>query len=158
MIPIKIKDYFEIIKNNEKNETIEGELSCCDSSFEVHIDGEVKCRLFSRYYLYSENNKLILNCFCKKCSNEINVFDSRCDGYDNCLKKKKDVFKTKPFVCIKCKSNDFKVKIKYEYTDINELDKLRKKEKDNAFSWIWISLECNKCGKKYKNFVDLETC
>ena len=74
------------------------------------------------------------------------------------LKKKKDVFKTKPFVCIKCKSNDFKVKIKYEYTDINELDKLRKKEKDNAFSWIWISLECNKCGKKYKNFVDLETC
>lgn len=89
MISIKIKDYFKLIKNNEKNETIEGELSCCDSSFEVHIGGEVKRSLFSRYYLYSENNKLILNCLCKKCNNEINVFDSRYDGYDNCLKKKK---------------------------------------------------------------------
>lgn len=89
MIPKKIKDYFYATNMNEKHETIEGELSCCDSSFEVHIDGEVKRSLLSRYYLYFENNKLILNCFCKKCNNEINVFDSRCDGDDNCLKKKK---------------------------------------------------------------------
>lgn len=74
------------------------------------------------------------------------------------FKEEKSIFKTKSFECRKCKNNDFKVKIKYEYIDINELDELRRKGKDNDFSYIWISLECNKCGKKYKNFVDLETC
>ena len=47
--------------------------------------------------------------------------------------------------------------IKYEYPDIQELQELGIKDTDNAFTWIWITLECNKCGTRYKNFVDFET-
>ena len=47
--------------------------------------------------------------------------------------------------------------IKYEYPDIQELEELEITEIDNAFTWIWITLECNNCGTRYKNFVDCET-
>ncbi len=47
--------------------------------------------------------------------------------------------------------------IKYEYPDTQELMELEMSEIDNAFTWIWITLECSKCGTKYKNFVDCET-
>ena len=43
------------------------------------------------------------------------------------------------------------------YPDIQELAELEITELDNAFTWIWITLECNKCGTIYKNFVDFET-
>ena len=47
--------------------------------------------------------------------------------------------------------------IKYEYPDYQELMGLGITEMDNAFTWIWITLECNQCGKRYNNFVDFET-
>ena len=47
--------------------------------------------------------------------------------------------------------------IKYEYPNKNELDMLGINEPDNAFTWIWITLKCNNCGKTYKNIVDIET-
>ena len=39
----------------------------------------------------------------------------------------------------------------------SELDMLGINEPDNAFTWIWITLKCNNCGKTYKNIVDIET-
>ena len=51
----------------------------------------------------------------------------------------------------------FSVGIKYEYPDTQELEELEIPEIDNVFTWIWITLECNKCGTRYKDFVDCET-
>ena len=64
---------------------------------------------------------------------------------------------TKPVNCKKCRNGVFSVGIKYEYPDIQELEELKITEIDNAFTWIWITLECKQCGTVYKNFVDCET-
>lgn len=66
-------------------------------------------------------------------------------------------FLTKPFGCKKCTDNNFSVEVKYEYPDYQELMDLGITEIDNAFTWIWITLECNQCGKRYNNLVDFET-
>lgn len=85
------------------------------------------------------------------------VFDSDSDGYDKCGEKQHTHIQMKPVKCKKCQNGGFSVGIKYEYPDAHELKKLEIPETDNAFTWIWITLECNECGIKYKNFVDCET-
>ena len=62
-----------------------------------------------------------------------------------------------PIDCLKCRNESFSVAIKYEYPDIQELQELEISDTDNAFTWIWITLECNNCGTRYKNFIDCET-
>lgn len=59
--------------------------------------------------------------------------------------------------CKKCQDDNFSISIKYEYPNVQELENLGITEIDNAFTWIWVTLECNKCGTKYKNFIDYET-
>ena len=44
--------------------------------------------------------------------------------------------------------------MKYEYAALDEIDA---DKIDNAFTWIWITLECNLCHTKYKNFISYET-
>ena len=48
----------------------------------------------------------------------------------------------------------FSIKVKYEYAALDETDT---DKIDNAFTWIWITLECNLCHTKYKNFISYET-
>lgn len=59
--------------------------------------------------------------------------------------------------CEKCNDVSFSISIKYEYPNEQELDVLGISERDSAFTWIWVSLKCNKCGTEYKKFVDFET-
>ena len=161
MIPKKIQPYFEI-KNQAKdgdNDIIEGVLTCCkDHDFEVFVAGEIKHSAFSRMHLFSENDKTAIEVRCRKCGQLISVFDIASDGYDKCGKKQHTThMQMEPVKCKKCQNRGFSVGVKYEYPDTQELKELEIPEIDNAFTWIWITLECNKCGTKYKNFVDCET-
>lgn len=159
MIPKKIQPYFEIINQikDGDNDIIEGVLTCCKShDFEVFVAGEIKRSAFSKMHLFSENDKTAIEVRCRKCGQIILVFDSDSDGYDKCEEKQHTHIQMKPVKCKKCQNGGFSVGIKYEYPDAHELKKLEIPETDNAFTWIWITLECNECGSKYKNFVDCE--
>ena len=108
--------------------------------------------------LSPENDKIVLKARCKKCGKVISIFDSSCDGYEQCGKgQPTHVPITKPVDCKKCRDRGFSIGIKYEYPDIQELEELEIPEIDNAFTWIWITLECNNCGTRYKNFINYET-
>lgn len=160
MIPQNIYPYFKKVfeKMDGDNTFVEGILTCCNATdFEVYISGEVKHSIFSKIYLSSEDDKVVLEARCKKCGKHILVFDSYCNGYGRCGKMKYEFTKLKPIACKKCKDNDFSIVIRYEYPDVQELEELGINEMDNAFTWIWITLECNKCGTKYRNFVEFET-
>lgn len=160
MIPKKISPYFKttLQKRNGNNTLIEGALICCNShEFEVKVVGEIKCSMLSKMYLLPENENTVLEVRCKKCGKVISVFDSSCDGYGQCEKSECECTPTNSIGCKKCLHNDFSVYVKYEYPDLQELEELEINETDNAFTWIWITLECNKCGTKYRNFIDLET-
>ena len=160
MIPQRIHPYFKttLKKRNGDNSLIEGILTCCNShDFEVFVVGEIKHSMLSKMCLFPKNDKIALEVRCKKCGRVISVFDSSCDGYEQCRKNHPTHIPTKLIDCKKCQDDDFSVGIKYEYPDIQELEELEITEIDNAFTWIWITLECNKCGTKYRNFVDFET-
>lgn len=155
---MKLKPYFKITQQtkNKGNSIIKGTLECCNSNdFEVFVVGKIKHGLFSKMFLYPETDKTVFEVRCKKCGKIISVFNSSFDGYGKCGKKKESIcVSTQLINCVKCQNESFSVTIKYEYPDDQELEII---DIDNAFTWIWITLECNKCGTKYKNFVDCET-
>ena len=160
MIPQKIQPFFETTfqKKDGENSLIEGILTCCNShDFEVFVVGEIKHSMFSRMCLIPKNDEIVLEVRCRKCGRVISVFDSRCDGYEQCGKNQPTHIPPKLIGCKKCQDGYFSVDVKYEYPDIQELEELEITEIDNAFTWIWITLECNRCGTIYKNFIDYET-
>ena len=162
MIPEKIKQNFTVTSEGNDGDicTLEGTLECCNShSFEILAEGEIQHGLFSKTFVMPiEDNKLIIQAKCTKCGKVISVFDSRCDGYDQCeAERLLDAPSVVRIPCKKCASNDYSVTIKYEYPSLEELHDLGFKKVDNAYTWIQIKLTCNKCGTKYKKFVDFET-
>lgn len=160
MNPKNAQPYFCLIsqKKDGENSLIEGNLTCCNGhAFEIYVVGEIKRTVFFSTYLFPENDVIVLKARCKQCGKVVHVFDSRCDGYEHCGETRKAHTNLKSVKCRKCGDNNFSVRIKYEYPDIKELKNLGITDTDNAFAWIWISLVCDKCGTKYKNFVDYET-
>ena len=160
LIPKKIQPYFKMIHqiNDNDNSIIEGMLTCCNAhDFDVFVVGEVRHGMFSKICLFPENGKILIEVRCRKCGKVIQVFDSSCDGYEKCWKAQYTHAQAKPIDCRKCQNGGFSVRIKYEYPAIQELAELGIAEMDNAFTWIWITIECNNCKTKYKNFVDCET-
>lgn len=161
LIPKLIQPYFMITHQakDRDNSVIEGMLTCCNAhDFEIFVVGKIKYSLFAKMFLYAENDKTVLEVRCKKCGKIISVFNSSSDGYRQCgMKEKAICVSTQNIDCVKCRNKSFSVAIKYEYSDLQELQELEISDIDNAFTWIWITLECNKCGTKYKNFIDCET-
>lgn len=160
MIPKKIEPYFKTTfqKIDPANNLIEGILTCCNShDFEIYVLGEIKYSIFSKASLFPKDNTIVLEARCKKCGTLISVFNSNCDGYERIAEKQNTHTKTKVVNCKKCLHGNFSIKIRYEYPELQELEALEIATKDNAFTWIWISLECQKCKTKYKNFINFET-
>lgn len=161
LIPKQIQPYFERTRQTTDgdNNIIEGVLTCCNAhDFEVLVVGKIKHTLFSKMFLCPENEKTVFKVRCKKCGKVISVFNSGCDGYGQCGKEFQSTCASpRPIKCKKCQNENFSVAIKYEYPNDHELQELEINDSDNAFTWIWITIECNKCGTRYKNFVDCET-
>lgn len=161
MIQGRLQSNFKMKSERKDNDNtvIDGELTCCDAnSFAVYAYGTMKYSLFSGMYLFPGNEGLALEVSCKKCGKRINIFNSNVDGYDGIVNgQDKHPLKTEAINCKKCSSNDFSLNIRYEYPDMQELLDDGITQVDNAFTWIWISLRCNKCGTIYKKFVDYET-
>ena len=160
LIPAKIEPYFRLIsrKKDGENTLTKGEMVCCNAhEFEVKAVGEVKSGLFLGVHLEPENDEMVLELCCKNCGKIFSGFDSTRDGFERCGEESSAKIKPRRFDCKKCSDSNFAVSIKYEYPDSKELDDLGITEKDNAFTWIWVTLVCNTCGAKYSDFIDYET-
>lgn len=160
MIPKMIQPYFKMMQqtSDRDNSLIEGILTCCNAhDFEVLVVGKVKHSVFAKMFLYPDNDKTVIEVRCKKCGKVISVFNNSSDGYGQCGNRQTIYVITKPIKCVKCRNESFSVIIKYEYPDTQELKELEISEMENAFTWIWVTLECNNCGTRYKNFIDCET-
>lgn len=158
MVPQKVQQYFVITreKKDGDNNLVEGKLTCCNAhDFKVLVGGTINCGIFSKLHLSLENDKILMKVQCQKCGKVITVFDNSSDGYSRCAPS--SPMPIKPLRCKKCLGDIFSVDIRYEYPDIQELKELEIEEIDNAFTWIWSTLECNKCRTRYKNFLDYET-
>ena len=160
MVPQKLQQYFqttgEVLSDDDL--ILSGRLCCCNSEeFEVHSNGIIKQRFLKRMVLHENNTEGL--CFiakCKRCNKTIEVFNSSTDGYDRCgtMSIAKES-KTHLISCKKCNANDYAIEVKLEYSGISEISDT--KHNDNAFSWIWVHLRCNKCGTVFRNVIDYET-
>lgn len=161
MTPKTIQPYFEITQQAKDggNHIIEGMLTCCNAhAFEVFAAGKIRHRLFSKMFLYPENDIIVLEARCKTCGKVIPVFHSDFDGYGQWQTAPGRIcVATHPVNCVKCHGDSFSVTIKYEYPDVQELQELEIRNIDRAFTWIRIALACSRCGARYKNFVECET-
>lgn len=159
LIPKKIKPYYEkkCQSKDGENNYVEGTLCCCNSHvFEVYVVGEVKSGNFLINRMWLEGDIIGMDIRCKICGNIIPVFDSRYDGYDHSGENQYKLNNVKAIGCKKCKNDSFSITVKYEYPDVEELRFLGIEEIDNAFTWIYITIKCDKCGTRYKNFIDYE--
>ncbi len=160
-IPKRIQNHFncESRKVSGDNTLVGGKITCCNKSdFELEISGEVINKFLLGTYLYSETGDIRTTLICKECREKLILFDSTIDGYRCCTENldHKNIQSEKKWNCPKCKGNNFSVYAKYEYPNMEELKELGIKEKDNAFTWIVITVKCNGCGKVYKGFVDFD--
>lgn len=162
MIPNRIKQYFLLTdqRQNGENTLVSGRLRCCEQpTFSLRTVGAVQHGLFHRMSLYPGAEGLAIRAVCAQCGRDILVFDARFDGYDNCFSGTGETsFSTAGSVqCMKCGGGIFSVELRFEYPDRQELADLGCTNPENAFTWIWISLTCSQCGKRYTDFVSHET-
>lgn len=148
-----------LIENTDlRRNIITSKLICCENDrFEVYYHSDLIKNLLGNYHFFQNeiDNDLFVCAKCLKCGTFISVFDNREDGYDNFYEKKskrKTPQVTHPFNCLKCNSNNYGIKVLLEYADEDFNGKINEK-----FSWIWIEMTCNHCGKKYKNILNIET-
>ena len=162
MIPERIKPFF--VSNDRKDKAdvcfATGGLACCNQhGFYIWADGMIQNTFPNKMQLTENTNGLAVCAKCSECGSEVVAFDSECDGYDHCfseIKRRERSFKTS-IKCTQCGESIFLVQLQYEYPNEQELIYLDCTEPDNAFTWIWITLTCTKCGKRFANFVNQET-
>ena len=107
LIPKKIQPYFKTTRQTRDgdNSIIEGILTCCkDHDFEVFVVGEIKHSMFSKMRLFPENDKTVIEVRCRKCDKVISIFDSSCDGYEQCGKEQYTHVQTKSIDCRNCRN------------------------------------------------------
>lgn len=159
--PRRLQDNLKLttIKDGD-NIRVGGQLSCCDQhDFEVTYHGSLKKTLLGGQFLQDDNG-LILKAKCKNCSKELVVFSSFADGYDGSvlsIEQAPSNLQLVPYDCPKCSNNSFKINLEYEYLSEEEIRKEGIDDYENSFTWIQVSLECIRCGKTTKKFIDFET-
>ncbi|MBQ4546107.1 MAG: hypothetical protein IJA17_03000 [Oscillospiraceae bacterium] len=153
----RLKPYLSDISAKNDFTLLNGNISCCGHhNFEVLYNGSIVKNIFGKSYLIG--NKPVFEAKCKICESKIRIFDSNTDGYDNCDTKTDATNATlTSFICPKCNTSDFEVKVSFEYLSKDDLDDEGIVDYGNSFTCIWISICCNNCGKKIKNFLVFET-
>lgn len=163
IIPKHLEAHFKIIDENHKqNYTVSGMLMCCGfTKFKIQYVGNLKQTILGQLYLQENEDRLILYAKCRQCGKILPIFNNLTDGYDNCINernviKKENKQRLQSFDCPKCHNNIYGVKIVIEYLGKKELKELDIQDWGNSFTWIWVSLKCERCGKVYKKILDLE--
>lgn len=156
------KNYYE--KKHYDNITSKFELSTLESDvFTLKYIGDINRNILLGFYIKeNKKNRISIVAIPELSGLELLLFDNYKNGYSNSFVKQKnnkiEIEEYKNFYCSKCSNDKFKISLFYEYIDEDILQEEGTKlfDYNNAFQWIRISLECCKCGKKYKNIVDYE--
>jgi hypothetical protein len=160
-LPKKLQQNFEFIaEKQDTNIIVKGILSCCaQHRFFINFSGKLKTNFVGQKTIDSENADIVLIAKCVVCDKELQVFDSRTDGYDNCVNHShlSSLPILNNFLCSKCSSDSFSIKLSFEYQSKEELISDGVQEYERAFSWIWISPTCSCCKKAFKNLINTET-
>ena len=97
----------------------------------------------------------------------VKLFDSSLNGYDaltNEINYSSELLRFKKKTkCLMCGCNTYKVIINIHSTGKKDLlrdqpcDEINEKNWTDAFAWFSIDLECSNCGRKTRNWFEIET-
>jgi hypothetical protein len=160
-IPTRLQQKFEL-KDTKlgTNIIINGNIVCCGQhDFKISYSGMLKKSLIGRMGIFPIESELVLLAKCSVCGEEIQVYNNRTDGYDNCFKvtPPKPLLVLNDLFCSNCHEEYYSIEITFEYQSKEDLENDGVKDFQNAFSWIWITLKCSTCNRIFKNIVDIET-
>jgi hypothetical protein len=156
-----------IFIDTKNKHTSKGKIICdCGcTDFAVCYHGNIRKSILGVVQLRPNDdtdNAILVEAICINCGRHFHVFDNRMDGYCNVvdgayMNKILDSLMLNDFKCRYCTNMAFTIEIKWEYPPIDEMDELGDSYFD-AFTWIWIELQCSRCGNKFHQFIDYETC
>lgn len=160
-IPKKLQPNFDLGKILEgDNILVNGKMKCCEQyNFKIQYIGEIRSSLLGRKTITCHDSELSLIAECCECRKKIEIFNNQTDGYDNCFNGARPVseFSPKALECYTCSGEAFIIEITFEYQSKEDLEKDGVNDYQNAFSWIWVNLECSTCKTKYRKIIDYET-
>lgn len=171
-VPTHLKSIVIPREKSVDEEPFVGDLLCrCGSkSFRMNYPGktqEFKGKVHPCTIEIDGNFFFLIKAICTKCDMEYLLFDKHFHGWDGFLcHDKKEASLPRPVLvpweCLSCGNMGHKVTIevsslgKDDFMDATK-GKFGEDKWQDAFEWIWISIECTKCGLKTENWVDYET-
>ena len=182
MLPVEAKEAFkeirELYEKHKNNPKTEGRLSTHYTKSGTYI-GYFDSTLLRDVFLEditeldkktSKGPKMptYVETVCSHCGKEIVIFNSSRDGYDGVIDEDKQDKGSFPIIkkrrCRICKEEVYKMEVTISstgktdlFTEVDDRSIINEETWENAFDWITIDLECGKCGKKTKKYMDLET-
>lgn len=140
-----------------------------ENNSELEVTGTVQCDCGRRRFkVWESNDRQIVKLVCPHCGKEITAFDSGKYGWDGFVGGCDFVDRSRPFErydCPQCRGSLFCVTIhimsqgKQDFLDecVAYDDYFSPEDWVNAFEWIDISLRCENCRHKEKEWLDMET-
>ncbi len=109
----------------------------------------------------------IVKAVCEECKAEHLVFDKHFHGWDGlmCHDERESQLPRPPLVpweCLSCHSLSHEILIRIALVPKDDFieqsyGEFGEERWPDAFEWIWISIECCRCGLKTEDWVDYET-
>ena len=159
MFPQRLKEFARMERAQGEVSQIALRCPCGGDGFGLQYDGIVQKRLLLGDVLAgSEANPLGVSVECPSCGRKAVLFDGMRHGYDAVHAEDRPAEKRRPmktYACRRCKGARFGVEMRFEYAGMEEI--AENLPKDECFSWLWVDIECRKCGKRTRGFVDVET-
>lgn len=141
-IPKHIKDFFQLVGDNNNEFEAKGIIECSCGS--------------ETFSAYQSNNKMIVKLICKECNKEIIIFDEGLHGWNGFVCKDDFLDRSQAFekvICEKCETDAFGVLVmissqgKQDFIDecTSNDDSFSEDDWVDGFEWINISLRCAEC-------------
>lgn len=173
-IPTHLKNILQVdeAKFNRDSNGLDGKIQCtcrCDS---------IKLKIYANQHnnyiaiKYYKNDWGFRVCgICSSCGANYDLFDMSKHGFNGFVCHEViavDDVDLEPYFCPVCKHDCFQAQIGLELEDIEQfqeevVEDLYLEEKYvvedfvDAFNWINIDIQCEKCGTLFKNWVNFET-
>lgn len=171
-IPAHLRDIFHPIGENNSEYEVSGIIRCrCNSesfhllTFSEYEDGTIGLAG------YGDKFGLVVKATCAACHARYTLFDDSCHGYNGVIVRDDHTLTVpdhmlKPWDCAVCEESAYTINMTLQSMGREEfITELQIAEGNtgfapedwlNAFDWIFITLNCHKCGHRHENWLDHE--
>lgn len=169
-IPTHLKNFLIVDEHDFDGHNLKGKTRCTCGCENIRL--KIYGKNYGSYLAvtkYKGGFRFRVAGICAECGKIFDLIDLSKHGYDGFICHDGlpvDDSDLKEYYCEKCGNNTFSADIEIEpedpkqfYEEVAEDSPTEFEAEDyvDAFHWFALSLTCTKCGRKLKNWIDLET-